>query len=192
MAVNRPPIQEKVQNNLGFFPQVWIRWLNDLMLKFNSRMTWWDISDLTTQSTPIAHIGGNTTNITNDGVGAYSTEYNFNNEPTIWDSSTNSFDFSNFKIGDIVTVRFDFIVETTANNQEIDFLIDFAIGSSSNFTHNISHVHYKAIGTYPNVFIYLFYIGSDDIKNYPCKVKFQSADDANITVNGWLVKKWAV
>lgn len=191
MALDNPPIQEKTTNVMGLFPQVWIKWFSNLRRQFNSRITWFDYNDLTTQSTAIAHTGGATTGITNDGAGPYSTSYNPYNAPNLWNTTTNSFNLSSCNVGDIVTIRFDFLIETTANNQEFDFILKFAIGSPTEFSLKIHHGYFKSIQAYSVVFLSMFYIGSEDVKNYPCELLFESDDNANITVNGWIVKKWA-
>lgn len=46
MAVNQPPIQEVTTAPNGRFPQVWIRWFQDLFNKFNQLEQ--DVTDLTT------------------------------------------------------------------------------------------------------------------------------------------------
>lgn len=189
MAVNPPPIQEKTSDDRGFFPQVWARWFNDLWVKYNNRILWFDDNDLTTQAVPISHSGGATdTYLTNDSSGAYTNQYNPGGYPRIWDSSNNQFDFSHLKIGDVITFRVDLSLTTSANNQEFDIVMDLAIGGAAPYTLHFYTGEYKNLGTYGATFYNEIYIGNTDTLNYPAKFRFESVDNASIKVNGWFTK----
>lgn len=192
MALDPPPIREKTSDGFGVFPQAWVKWFNNFRAKYNQQIIWFDVNDLTTQTTQIVHTGGATTTLTNDGAGPFSTSYNFNQLPSLWDASSNSFDFSTLDVGDLVLLRFDIVVETKSNNQEVTFKLRAADGSPTEFTIPVYQAHFKAIGTYPITFTTMLYIGSDDVKSYPALVEFESADNADITVNGWLITRISV
>lgn len=189
MAVNPPPIQEKVATDLGMFPKLWVSWFYSIINYINGHSYWFDDNDVTTQSTPISHTGGATnTYLTNDSAGAYTNQYNFMGFKRIWDATNNQFDFSQLKIGDSVFFRFDTNITLAANNQEFDLLLDVAIGSGSDYSLDITHRYYKALGDYHITALYEIYIGNQETLNYPAKLRFSSADNASIKVNGWYTR----
>lgn len=185
MAIKPPPIQEKVFDALSLFPQRWIIWLNALKEFINSSVYWFDYNNTLS---PISHIGGGTTYLTNNGAGSFTTSYNATNLPDVWDVTNNEFDFSSLAIGDVVTIRTDLLVSTLVNNQEFKIVYDMAIGSGSDYSLNATDRYFKTIGTYNITSVFTFYIGNEITKNYPAKIRFDSVDNATITVNGWFVK----
>jgi hypothetical protein len=196
MAVRPPPIQEKTANNIGVFPQVWVAWLqsvanelNDTIIRLDGRTTWFDNADLATQTTPISHTGGaSNTYLTNDTLGTFTSEYNPDGLNNIWDASANAFDFSNLKFGDVVFIRFDLEVTTSTPNEEFDIIVDCAIGSASAYSLYIHHVYYKTASSYKVNFVTEIYMGNDDTLQNPCKLRFESVDNATIKVNGWYTR----
>lgn len=186
MALNYPPVQEKTTDaKTGFFPQVWIRWFNDLSRFIRNYTSWYDYNNAGSAQ---SHTGGGTTYLTNDGAGAFSNSYNLGGFGDIWDATNNQFDFSELVLGDIVFIRVDTVVETSANNQEFDFILDMAIGSGIDYSLNMRHSYHKAIKDYPFTFVYEIYMGNTETINFPAKIRFASDDDAIITVNGWYAR----
>lgn len=185
MAIKPPPIQEKVFDATGLFPQRWVIWFNALKDFINSSIYWFDYNN---SLASISHTGGGTTYLTNDGAGVYSASYNASGFPDIWDTTANEFNFSSLAIGDVVTIRADLIVATAVNNQEFKIVYDMAIGSGSDYSLNATDRYFKAISTYNITSVFTFYIGNEITKNYPAKIRFDSVDNATITVNGWFVK----
>ena len=203
MAVNPPPIQEKTTTKIGLFPQLWIGWFasvkscfDDILLRLSnvedrqdSHIYWFDENDTATTTTPISHTGGaSDTYMTNNGLGAFSNQYNPNNNDRIWDRSTNEFDFSSLKIGDAVLMRFDFEVDNASNNQEVDFYIKLGVGGSP-YELLMEHRYDKSsIGTKYITFLYEVYMGNTNTLNNPAKIRFSSVDGADIKVNGWYMR----
>lgn len=149
----------------------------------------YDYNDLATQTTPISIVGGGGfVNITNDGAGPFT---NLDNAipgiANIWDTTNQEFDFSGLSLGDMVHLRVDFTVTTTANNQEGELRLLAGIGSASEFPLSILQNQIKSIGTYQLAATTFLYIGSNDIKNNPAKLQMQSPDNASVVVNGWAV-----
>ena len=147
---------------------------------------WFDANDLTTATTAISHTGGATTTyLTNDAAGSFTNEYNPDSKDNIWDDSTNQFDFSSLKIGDVVEFRGDIEVDTSAVNQEFDILMSLGEGGSP-YDLNISHSYYKSVATGNKVtFVFRIYMGDTNTLNNPARFRFESTDDADIKVNGW-------
>ena len=189
MTVQPPPIQEPVQNELGRFTNIWVRWLNSLKLSVDSRVVWFDYNDTATSVTPISHTGGATnTYLTNDGLGAFSNSYNLVGYADIWDASSGEFDFTGLKMGDAVVFRVDLVIETSVNNQEFDVVLDLGIGSGDDYTLNCIRQQFKSQEEYQITFMYEIYMGNDYTINFPAKLRFESAQNANITVNGWYTR----
>lgn len=172
------------------------RLLKDIDANFNSVIdeftqyrnkvtTWFDANDATTSSTPISHTGGATnTYITNDAAGSFTNQYDPNETSPLWDTATNSFDFSRLKIGDTVFFRFDFEVTPSQVNQEMSFTFDLAIGGAP-YSLSIQNQHFKTTTVKLITFVYEIYMGDLNTLTYPAKVRFESDDAADIKVNGW-------
>ena len=99
----------------------------------NCRVGFFDYNDQATKTTPI-NVPGNLTKviITNDGAGPFTNlNYKPTNVPNIWDTTTNFFDFTNLKLGDMVDIRLDVSVTTQTPNQQVIIDLDVAIGGSA-------------------------------------------------------------
>jgi len=148
---------------------------------------WFDDNDLATATTAIAHTGGATnTYLTNDSLGAQTNQYNPDSKTRLWNTSTNKFDFTSLKVGDVVEFRGDLEVETISANQEVDILLSLAEGQASPYELDVQHYYYKSIATGNKVtFMFMIYIGDSQTQNGVGRFRFSSADNANIKVNGW-------
>lgn len=150
---------------------------------------WFNDNDTATATTPIAHTGGATTYLTNNALGAQTTQYNPDSKARLFNTTTNAFDFSSLKIGDVVSIRVDILADTSSANQELDIAIDFAIGSAGAYSLQLNHEYYKTVSTgnpvAPNIEIY---IGNDFTRLNPAKVRFASPNNASIVVNGWFYR----
>ena len=131
------------------------------------------------------------TALINDGLGAFT---DFSHAPTaiaelenIWNSTTNSFDFSKLPIGSSVTIRVDIEVTTTANNQTVEVYGLFGINSVSPYEINFSELTFKSTGTYKMVSNNLIYIGNTLTKTNPAKVIVLTDANATVKVNGFLL-----
>jgi len=143
-----------------------------------------DYNDLTTQSSPIAYTTG-TIKLTNDGAWPYwNTAFPPAWVTSLWNTTTNQFNFSQLSIWDEVTLRFDVNLTTTQANQVIKFLVTFDIWGTQ-FDLTLDQQVFKTAGTYNIVETERFYIGSAGMKNNPWEIKFTSEgnDDATIVVN---------
>jgi hypothetical protein len=136
--------------------------------------------------TKITHGAGSTTTfLTNNALGTRTFVYNPDSNPNLWNPSTNKFDFSSLKIGDIVDFRIDITVDHAAA-QELNIVFDLAEGATSPYTLNIAHKYYKTANT--DVVITAQFklpmISQDTIDN-SARIRLISIAAANIVVEGW-------
>ena len=99
---------------------------------------------------------------------------------SVYDSGTNTFDFSELSVGDNVTLRIDLAVTTTAANQFVATRLEFD-NNGSPFLIDFAYTEFRGAGVKPFVREVTFFIGSNDIKDFPVELQFTS--DANATVN---------
>jgi len=136
--------------------------------------------------TKITHAAGSaTTFLTNDNLGTRTFAYNPESNANLWNPSTNKFDFSSLKIGDIVDFRIDLVIDHAAA-QEINLVFDLAEGAVSPYTLNITHDYYKTASTDVVVTAQfkLPMISQDTIDN-SARIRFTSIAAASIVVEGW-------
>jgi len=146
-------------------------------------------ADEATQITPIAFTTGVYVKITNDTLGA---KTNVTNAPygisSVWNESTNQFDFSQLSIGDQIDFNFDGNVTTTSSNQVVRLEVRLAIGSPSEETHTIFAQQVKTAATNERVIPYLLTIENDDYRNYPSEVWFVSDGNGSLSVKEFLTR----
>lgn len=151
---------------------------------------WQNFQDATTASTPITMTNADTWyDLTNDAAGALTTtSYKIPSHGTIWDSSTNTFDFSSLAVGDIVRIRFDVEVTTGGANHVV--LSRLAFGSSYAFANVFNRVSFKTAVTGGQIFRYFsFAMLTEDTRTNPAKFQMQSDVGGNtVKVNGWIVE----
>lgn len=145
-----------------------------------------DYNDLFTQTSPISVTGGGGFEyLTNDGLGTF-TNKNFPpfGVTDIWDASLNFFDFHELNLGAVVHIRLDLLVTTNTGNQEVEVEIEAGIGGNT-YSLGVSRTSYKSAGTYQLNATTLIYIGDDNTRLNPAKLKIKSDGNADVIVNGW-------
>lgn len=148
-----------------------------------------DYNDLATATTAITHSGsGGYIKLTNDISGAYTnTSYFPTGITTLWNTTNNQLDFTELSLGDMVDIRVDIVVTTTANNQDVDLKFRLGIGGSA-YDLVFHHVSPKAAGTY-NIVRYMgLYMGDTNTLNNPAEIMIDTDASADIKVNGWYCK----
>ena len=147
---------------------------------------WFYSNDTATATTPIIHpAGSSTTVLTNNASGTRTTSYNPNSKSDLWNPSTNRFDFSSLKIGDVVEFRVDLTIANGAA-QEVNIVMDSAEGTATAYTLNLNHAYYKTAATgVPITSLFRLYIGDENTRTAPSKLRFTSADAATVRVEGW-------
>ncbi len=159
----------------------------------STKTYWFYPADTATVATPIVHSAGSTnTYLTNNALNSRTTSFNPNSNSNLWNPSTNKFDFSSLKIGDIVEFRVDLLVDHAAA-QELNVVVDLAEGGTSPYTLNVNHAYYKTASTgVPITAMFRLYIGNDDTRNNSARFRLVSLAAASVVVEGWLVQVTSV
>lgn len=128
--------------------------------------------------------------LNNNGAGTNTTTtYKLTGLDNIFNTTTNSFDFSSLVLGDSVNFRVDVEVTTTTSKQEIDVYFDVAIGTASNYSiYLIKSLNIKTFGTHTFQFITFLSMLNNDTKNNDCKIMFNSTANATVKLTGKLIK----
>lgn len=144
--------------------------------------------DTATAGAPIALTANTWTNLTNNGLGARTLDKLPVSVDTLWNTTTNRFDFSDLPLFTQLTGRFDITVVTTTSNQLVDVRALVAIGSVSEYPFPlVTQMLFKTAGTHQiNIFNGMF-IGSSDVKLNPCALQVRSDATATAKVAGWYV-----
>lgn len=123
--------------------------------------------------------------ITNDAAGAF-TNRNF---PVIgisdvWNETTNRFDWSQLKAGDMVDIRLELFVTTTSPNQLV--IVDLQLAEGG-FDYPISFANnvYKNAGVQTINRFNSIYMGDANTLDNPAKFVIRSDAAATVTVSGW-------
>lgn len=148
-----------------------------------------DYNDSATATTPISVTGGaGLVDLTNDALGTYTTNtYLPSGISKLWDDVTNRFYFNELSLGDMVDIRCDIEVTTTANNQEIKLVLELGT-STVPFEIPYRTSQYKTTGTYKVNVLNGFYIGSNDTLTGGGRFRIESDANCTVKVNGWYVK----
>ncbi len=150
---------------------------------------WWNYDHSASSATTLT--SGVKTDLTNDNAGAAS--LNFNKLPTatdIWDTSTNSFDWTagGLELGDEVFIRIDFDFTTDTTNDGFLLEIDLAHGHASEFSLPILEANLDTADTHQIVVVFRVFMGNTNVLNEPAKISI-TADSSGDTVllNGFYV-----
>jgi hypothetical protein len=150
---------------------------------------YFDYNDAVTQTTPLTLVSNTAKKITNDTLGLFT---NVDQPPygvsSLWDSTTNQFNFSQLSIGDTIDVRIHLVVTTTTSNQKFHISAKFGVGSTSVFENIIYDTQIKTAGAHEVSFVAPFYIGSNDIKNNPAELYITTDASGSLKVNGFYIR----
>jgi hypothetical protein len=144
--------------------------------------TYWFVTR--SNASAISHTGGATnTYLTNNANTV--TSHNPDSKAALWDSSTNKFDLSNNKIGDVI----HFTARVTFDNlaaQEVDMFISVAEGEATAHEHQINHTYYKTAATGTGItFTYVMVIEDADERDGGCRFRFASVQAASLSVDNF-------
>lgn len=145
-----------------------------------------DYNDMGTTLTPInVPNTGLYVDLTNDGLGNF-TNKNFKPDGVddIWNSTTNRFDFSQLKLGDMVNIRLDIEVTTTQPNQLVDVDLELGVGASP-YDILFNKGYYKTAGANDINRFQSIYMGDNNTLLNPARMKIRSDDLATVVVRGW-------
>lgn len=151
----------------------------------------WDYNDAATTGTPIAVPGTLAyVYITNDAAGADTNLSYIPDEFTtaIWNTTTQRFDWdgSGCQLGDMINIRTDFEIITTAANQyvEVDIEMD-TLGTPYDLV--FYEGSYKTAGTHHINRYNGIYMGNASTLTGGAKFKVKSDAAATLVVNGWYI-----
>lgn len=156
----------------------------------DTKMGWIDYNDVGTTSSPIAlTLAGTFYKLTNDGAGAFSNNtYKIAANGEIWNTTTDTFDFSDLSLGDTVDFRVDFSVTTGGANRDISTRMALAQGGTP-YTLNLDRQSYKVNSTYQITRWYSIYMGDTNTLNNGGHFEVSSdGSGATVVVNGWYVR----
>ena len=148
---------------------------------------WADYADFATTGTPL-NVTAVYNVMTNDGLGVNTnTSYLPEGVTQLWDSSTNSFDWSELKVGDMIDIRLDVSVTTVTNNTAVD--VDLFMGTAGSIdVPFISAQNFKTSGTYNLIRYQGLYIGSENVRTNAAQLKIKADNNCTCVVNGWYVR----
>ncbi len=145
-----------------------------------------DVADTATTTTPISIPGTSTfIKLTNNGLGV---QTNNNFAPIgiteLWDPTNNEFDFSQLKLGDIVTIRIDLDVDIQNNDTEVEVRLQAGIGV---FTFNINwdQRSYKAVQVAPLAKSSFVTMVTAAILDGTAEFQLKADKACAVTVRGW-------
>jgi hypothetical protein len=133
--------------------------------------------------------GGAAAVIPNDTLGAYTnTQFLPEEVDRLWDPSTNNFDWSDLKVGDMVDIRLDIIVKTPSSNTSIDVLLHLGTGASAYSIPFIQEHNFKLSGNHQITSFNSIYIGDTNTLNNGGQFKITADGNCSVAVNGWYVR----
>ena len=154
-----------------------------------SAFGYFHVADLATQTTPLAFVASTPLQLTNDGGGAFT---NYEQAPygvsSIWNTSTNKFEFEKLSVGDAILISADLSISTTSVNQNLRLYIKLGIGTPSERDLLIDSWNEKSVVTFEEFIKDVsFSIDNEDWRDAPAEIYILSDDDGSVKVNGWYV-----
>ena len=148
-----------------------------------------DYNDAATAVTPIVVTGGGGfVALTNDELGAFTNKaFSPAGVSNVWDPATNSFDWGELELGDMVDIRLDVEVTTSGANQAFDIVLELGTGG---FAYNIPFERQliKAAGVVDVNKYNGLYLGDANTLSNGGRFMIQSDGNATVIVRGWYCK----
>jgi len=133
--------------------------------------------------------GGAAVVLTNDTLGVNTNTSNLPEDvDRLWDPSTNNFDWSDLKVGDMVDIRLDIIVKTLSSNTGIDVLLHLGTGASAYSIPFIQEHNFKSSGNHQITSFNSIYIGDTNTLNNGGQFKITADATCSVAINGWYVR----
>ena len=144
-------------------------------------------SDLATQTTPIVCTAWVPVKLTNDWLGGQTLKtYKPTGIVELWNTATNQFDLSGLSLGDEISIRLNYTVTTSSNNQEFYSYMNMAIGWASYSIYDWIHF-FKTAWTRQVGEVMTLYMGNSDTITKPAEIMFSSDANATIKVNWFYI-----
>lgn len=148
-----------------------------------------DYNDLATQTTPISVTGGAWfVYLPNDEQWPFTNKaYKPANINDVWDASLNQFDWTELKNWDMVDIRVDLQIVTSAPNTNVELFLEIATGAG---TYDIPFLEnqYKTAWTHIINRFNGIYMGDDNTRLNPSKFKIKADSNITVQVNWWYCK----
>lgn len=156
----------------------------------NCRIGYFDYNDLATVSTPIAvTLATSPVVLTNDAAGPQTIKtfapVGIND---VWDEITDSFDWSQLKLGDMIDIRLALDVITTSTNTEIKVDLHLGTGAGSYTIPFITETNFKNTGSHPMNRYNGIHIADANTLDNGGQFKISTDKDCTVTVVGWYCK----
>ena len=149
-----------------------------------------DYSDSATSITPITVIGGGAAVVlTNDELGPFTNKlFPPVGVSDVWNPITDSFDWSDLKLGDMIDIRIDIDAITTSVNTEISIDLHLGTGGAAYTVPWILETNFKNTDTHKLNRYNGIYMGDLNTLNNGGQFLVSSDKDCTIVVNGWYCK----
>jgi len=152
-----------------------------------SSIGYFHYTDTATQTTPLTILPDTNKKLTNDGLGA---QTNLTQAPygisTLFNTTTNEFDFSQLSIGDTLDLRVDLLLTTTSANQHYLVFLRVGEGSVAQYDLPILNGQIKSISSDNRIIgNEPFSIDYQEHIDNPATLYILSDDDGSVKVNGW-------
>jgi len=152
-----------------------------------SSVGYFHYTDTATQTTPLTILPDTNKKLTNDGLGA---QTNLTQAPygvsTLFNTTTNEFDFSQLSIGDTLDLRVDLLLTTTSANQKYLVFLKVGEGSVAEYDLPIFSGQIKSISSDNRIIgNEPFSIDYQEHIDNPATLYILSDDDGSVKVNGW-------
>lgn len=158
-----------------------------MAIPYTDKIGFFDYND---SSLPQSILVDTYTRLDNDTLGIYTNiAYKPTSMTTLWNSTTNQFDFSELSLGDMLDIRIDVDVTTSNSNQDVNLKLVLGIGGDS-YDLELDFISPKTAGTYKMVSYTGVYMGDINTLNNPGEIQIRSdnAITSGVNVNGWYCK----
>lgn len=151
-----------------------------------------DYNDSATATTPINLVANTPVYLTNDALGSNTKDrlQTGIGADSLWDSTENKFDWfaAGLQLDDMVDIRLDIQVTTTAANQSYEVFLEMATDSGSSYpipfaSGTVKTAGAKDVNRYNGV-----YMGDNITLNNKARFRIVSDAAATVVVRGWYVK----
>lgn len=156
----------------------------------NCRIGFFDYNDAATASSPIAVTGGaGNVGLTNDELGSFTIKtYAPASVSDVWNASTDRFDWTDLKLGDMVDIRLDITVTTASPNTNIIVDLELAIGSGTPYFIEFAEITEKTAAAHTVERYNGIYMGNTETLNNPARFVIRADGNCTVVVNGWYCK----
>lgn len=149
-----------------------------------------DYNDAATATTPISVTGGaGFVILTNDELGPFTNKtYAPDGVTDIWNASTNRFDWTQLKLGDMVDIRIDLEITTSAPNTGVEVSLAMAYGDAGQYEIPFFNSQYKNAAAYNLNRFNGVYMGDTLTLSNPAVFRIKADANCTVLVRGWYCK----